>query len=640
MCGISGYFSASFGEQPDVINAMSGLLAHRGPDNCGVWEDRSAGIVLAHRRLSILDLSPAGHQPMESSSGRYIIVYNGEIYNCSDIRAELDRSAHCVWRGHSDTEVMLASIEQWGIGQALPRWNGMFALALWDRQERTLTLIRDRLGEKPLYYGRIGKHFVFGSELKALRAFPGFSADIDQEALFLFLRHGYVPAPLSIYRNIRKLPPGMQLAVHSPESIDNPAPYWSMQTIAHQGLLSPFNGSEKDVLSELERILALTIRRQMIADVPLGAFLSGGIDSSVIVALMQRQASRPVKTFTIGFHENSHNEAHYAKAVARHMGTEHTEFFVTPDDALQVIPKLPIIYDEPFADSSQIPTCLLAALTRQHVTVSLSGDGGDELFGGYDRYFWAIDIWRYIRTVPRAVRSMAGMVASHIKPSVINAITSILPDRYRISNAGDKFHKFLELVDVSTPDELYLKLLSQIKRPEMILNGRPILSQASEGSDGWPSLLHYMMYRDATNYLPDDIMVKVDRASMAVALESRAPYLDHSLIEFAWTLPIHMRIKNRTPKWPLRQILASCIPTELIDRPKMGFAVPINDWLRGPLRQWAEALLDEQRLRQEGFFNPDSVRMLWSQHIGASRNHQYPIWCVLMFQAWKEQWHS
>lgn len=645
MCGITGFFDTTHSTpaetQTALITRMSACIRHRGPDDSGAWTAQETGIALGFRRLAILDLSPTGHQPMLSANGRYVIVFNGEIYNFASLRRELTDHGH-TFRGTSDTEIMLASIRQWGLQAAIQRFNGMFAFALWDKQERSLHLVRDRMGIKPLYYGWAGKTLLFGSELKALRAHPDFHGEVDRDALTFLLRYSYIPAPLSIYRGIKKLSPGCLLTIR-PDTLPDaaPFPYWSTRTTAQNSLNQPFTGSDEEAIEALDSLLTRSIGARMIADVPLGAFLSGGIDSSAIVALMQKQSSRPVKTFTIGFNEAGFDEAPHAKAVAEHLGTDHTELYVTPEEARAVIPRLPSLYDEPFADPSQIPTFLISALARQHVTVSLSGDGGDELFGGYNRYLWVEQIWHRGAALPPFIRkTLAGGLGWLAQPAMARFFHAAAPN---LPNPADKAQKLADSLRVSGPEAIYLDLISHWKQPnEIVIGGReplnPMMNPAFRLRGG--SFVERMMIIDQLTYLPDDVLAKVDRASMGTSLEARAPFLDdHETIEFAWKLPLEMKIRNGQGKWILRQILDRYIPREMIERPKMGFGVPIDAWLRGPLTSWAEALLDEKRLRQEGYFRPAEIRQKWDEHLSGSKNWQYELWNVLMFQAWLEETH-
>jgi asparagine synthase (glutamine-hydrolysing) len=646
MCGITGFLdspSKTIQDLQPVITRMTDMLVHRGPDDCGTWIDTNSGIALGFRRLAILDLSPAGHQPMFSADERYVIIFNGEVYNFSELRRELEGLGHS-FRGHSDTEIMLAAISQWGIESAVKRFNGMFAIALWDRQERQLHLVRDRLGIKPLYYGWMGDIFLFGSELKALRAHPAFRGEIDRNALALYLRHNATPAPYTIYTNIFKLLPGTILTLSGDQlhQLPIPAPYWSAREVAEDGVTQPFTGSDREAVRELDERLRLSVRERMIADVPLGAFLSGGVDSSTIVALMQAQSSRSVRTFTIGFQESGYNEAEYAREVARHLGTEHTELYVTPEQARAVIPRLPALYDEPFADCSQIPTFLISELARRHVTVSLSGDGGDELFGGYNRYPWVNKIWRTFGWIPASLRSHAAAALLRIPPASWDAALSgrFIPSRWRISEAGEKIRKIAESLPADSPEAIYLALVSHWKEPASIVCNAAEPPTLLTLQDTWAHLPDYtawMMYMDLVTYLPDDILVKVDRASMGVSLEARLPYLDdHRVVEFAWRLPLQMKMRNGQGKWLLRQVLYQYVPRQMIERPKKGFSVPIDAWLKGPLRGWAESLLGERRLKDEGFFNPKPIRQKWQEHLTGKNNWQYHLWDILMFQAWHE----
>jgi len=649
MCGIVGFLShqvSAWGVP--VVQRMGNIIAHRGPDDSGYWLDDNAGIALGHRRLAVVELSAAGHQPMHSSSEQFVLVFNGEIYNHLDLRIELQNAgAAPVWRGYSDTETLLAGFSAWGIQGTIERCIGMFAFAVWDRAARVLTLARDRLGEKPLYYGWQGSGkdecFLFGSELKALKAHPVFVAGINRDALALLMRHNYIPAPYSIYQGINKLLPGTLLTV----SLDKREPqfttYWSLAEVATAGVRTPFVGGDLEAVDSLENLLKASIRQQMVADVPLGAFLSGGIDSSTIVALMQAQSSRPVQTFTIGFNESGYNEAVYAKEVARHLGTDHTEMYVSPALALDVIPRLPALYCEPFADVSQIPTFLVSQLAKQKVTVSLSGDAGDELFAGYNRYVMTSNIWGKISRLPISVRKMSAAGIRALSPTMWNRCLSplkfLMPSAMQQGNLGAKLHKGAAVLSAKNIEELYLGLVSHWSPKALVLGAfEPPTFLAGNA----PNLLGLdsiacMMALDAISYLPDDILVKVDRAAMGVALEGRMPFLDHRVVDFAWRLPQSMKLRNGVGKWVLRQVLERHVPQRLIDRPKMGFGVPIDSWLRGPLRPWAEELLDDTRLRNEGYFNPRPIREKWKEHLSGKCNWQYYLWGVLMFQAWLEQ---
>jgi asparagine synthase (glutamine-hydrolysing) len=642
MCGIAGFLSGAStglaGELADVSSAMNAALQHRGPDDQGVWIDEESGIALAHRRLSILDLTSAGRQPMVSADGRFVIIYNGEVYSHQPIAAELAARGHH-FQGHSDTEVILNSFAENGIEPTLKRMIGMFAIALWDRRERSLILIRDRLGIKPLYWAKFGKLFLFGSELKALRAHPGWNAEIDRNAVAAFMRHNYIPAPHTIYRGVCKLEPGSILTLPW-KGEPQISRFWNARAVAHGGILNPLEGSDAELTQQLETLLQDAVARRMIADVPLGVFLSGGVDSSTVVALMQQAHLGRVRTFSIGFDIAGYNEAPYAAAVATHLGTDHTELTVTSSQALDLIPRLPEIYDEPFADSSQIPTFLVSAMTRKHVTVALSGDGGDELFAGYNRYQLTERFWQVLSLIPRSMRNAAGSALTMVRPDLWNSIASVLPTRLRPPQSGDKLHKLARVLRLEGPDALYRRLVSHWEPSEIMLQAqepRSILDDKKISQD-FPDLLARMQFLDLVTYLPDDILTKVDRASMAVALEARVPLLDHRVVEFAWRLPRNVKVRNHTTKWILRQVLYRHVPRTLIERPKMGFGIPLGEWLRGPLRDWAESLLSENRLRDGGLFDPNFVRQFWHEHLDGSRNWQYLLWDVLMLEAWRERW--
>ena len=649
MCGLAGFLggvSLRSSEQGEtLLRGMANTLAHRGPNDIGVWCDPEQEIALGFRRLSIVDLSAAGHQPMRSTSGRYVITFNGEIYNHLILRDELEVSSLSPnWRGHCDTETLLAGFEAWGIQETILRAVGMFAIVVWDRQKRTLTLVRDRAGEKPLYYGWQGNTFLFASELKALRAHPAFRGQIDRGALTLLMRHSYIPAPYSIYKDICKLQPGRMLSV----SLDRREPevltYWSGAEVAEAGPANLFTGSAVEAVLELDLLLKDAVGKQLMADVPLGAFLSGGVDSSTVVALMQAQSSRRVRTFSIGFSGARYNEAEYAKAVARHLGTDHTELYVTSEHAMAVIPLLPTLYDEPFSDSSQIPTYLVSKLASQCVTVALSGDGGDELFCGYNRYRLTAMFWRILHSVPMSFRKVAQQFLTTLSAPVLNNVVDVmenwLPRSLRMMSLGDKVQKSADALTSSSADAMYLSLVSQWRDPGTLVLGGYEPPTPLTGSS-FPlrglSEMENMMALDLLTYLPDDILVKLDRAAMSVSLETRVPFLDHRLIAFAWRLPISMKLRDGQSKWALRQVLYKYVPKRLIERPKMGFAVPIDSWLRGPLRAWAESLLDERLLREQGYFDPAVVLKKWKEHLTGARNWQNQLWSVLMFQAWLQK---
>lgn len=642
MCGIAGILSSVVDARGHAAE-MAERLRHRGPDNFGIWSD-GAQVALAHRRLSILDLSPAGHQPMMAANKRLVIVFNGEIYNHKHLRRmlELDSCAP-QWRGHSDTETLLAAMGAWGITRTLQQARGMFAFALWDCENRTLTLARDRVGEKPLYYGMANGYFAFASELKALRSLPGWAPAVDSRSIAAVFRFGYVPAPLSIYQGILKLPPGCVLRVAANGSFGRPEQWWNFQGLVENATENRNSWKDQEAVDALDELLGCAVAEQMVADVPLGALLSGGVDSSTVVALMKARSCLPVRTFTIGFTERDYDEAKNAKKIAGHLGTEHAELNVTAAQALNVIPQLADVYDEPFADASQIPSVLICALTRQHVKVCLSGDGADELFGGYNRYFWASSLWNRIRLLPASARSLLSDAIVAFPASSYNRsadlLGSCLPTRWHIHNPGDKLHKVAAVLASPTREALYRALVSQWKGSLPVRNcTEPVTLVSDEGR--WPKLPNFdekIMAIDSLTYLPDDILVKLDRAAMAAGLETRLPFLDERVIKFAWSLPLPIKIRHGRGKWILRQLLNRYIPASLFERPKQGFGVPLEHWLRGPLRAWAEDLLSPSKLSEDEFLNTKNIRLMWDNLL-LGRNVQYALWPVLMYQAWKRRW--
>jgi len=627
-----------------TAEAMAGALTHRGPDASGTFVEGSAGLAFGHRRLSVIDLSVEGAQPMASYDGRYVIAYNGEIYNHQRLRQELSESIRAHFRGHSDTEVMLEAIRQWGFLKAVRRFVGIFAFALWDAKERKLLLVRDHLGVKPLYYGMSGGRFLFASELKALRAAAGFANRVDRNALALFMRYSYIESPYTIYEGVRKLPPGSILVVDpAAPGAATPVHYWSVRETAETGAMGKRSIRPEDALDRLETHLRDSVWLQMVSDVPLGAFLSGGTDSSLVVALMQKAGASRVKTFTIGFSEAGFDESAAARKVAAHLGTEHTEAILTPGDAMAVIPDMPGVYDEPFADPSQIPTFLVSRFAREKVTVALSGDGGDELFGGYQKYRWAEKLWKLGRPFPGFVRRLAAAGITAVPPGawdvLVRGLGPLVPRDTRYGSPGYRIHKTARVLAGRSPQEMYRNLMSHWTHTDRLVHGSAEPPVVYDSPAEWPKGLtatEWMMFADAASYLPDDGFVKVDRASMANGLEVRVPLLDHRIAEFAWSLPFDLRIRNGEGKWLLKTLLHRHVPRELVDRPKMGFAVPVGEWIRGPLRDWAEALVSEERLKREGYLDAKLVRMEWAQHL-KSGDRQFPMWNVLMFQAWLEK---
>jgi asparagine synthase (glutamine-hydrolysing) len=648
MCGFAGAFDpgTEAAAWPSRLEGMAATLRHRGPDDEGFWFDAARGVGLAFRRLAILDLTVEGHQPMLSASGRFVIAFNGEVYNFGALRAELE-STGAAFRGRSDTEVMLAAIEAWGLPAAVSRFIGMFAFALWDREERRLHLVRDRIGIKPLYWGWSRGVLLFGSELTALRRHPAFVPSLDRDAVAGFLRFNYVPAPSTVFAGFRKLEPGcmrtFDLADAPSEGEGRLIPYWTLTGVAADGLAHPFEGDDREAVDELERLLGDAVALRMIADVPLGAFLSGGVDSSLVVALMRARASGPVRTFTIGFEEPEYDESSHARAVAAHLGTEHTEHRVSAAAARDAVPRIASLFDEPFADSSQVPTLLVCELARRHVTVSLSGDGGDELFAGYKRYALHRDLTATLGRLPRGARTMLGSLLGAVPVGAANRLLGFADPwlrRYGSGGAaGDKIRKLAEFLALPDERAVYLDLLSHWKSPGRLVAGaseRPRFADLAERPAGFRDGVHPLMFDDTLAYLPDDILVKVDRTSMSVGLEARVPLLDHRVVEFAWRLPLALKVRNGGTKWALRQVLERYLPAAIVDRPKMGFGLPIDAWLRGPLRAWAEDLLSPARLAREGLLDPGPIQEKWREHASGERNWHYYLWDVLMLEAWRE----
>ena len=649
MCGIAGLLTSSLRAEEWVpqLSAMGNALSHRGPDDSGVWFDAQGGIGLTHRRLAILDPSPDGHQPMCSPSGKLTLVYNGEIYNYRELHRELI-NAGISFQGTSDTEVLLRALETWGLSLTLERITGMFSFALWNRETRTLTLARDRIGIKPLYYGFEKGHFFFSSELRPLRSLPFFSRSINRDSIALFSQYNYIPSPYSIYHNVQKLQPGTYLTFSpSSQNLPTPSVYWSSRECAQRGLAVPFTGSFNEAQEKLTHLLSTVIKEHMISDVPLGAFLSGGIDSSLVCALMQKQSTQAVKTFCIGLQEKGYNEATYAMEVSKHLGTDHTELYLSSDDILQKIPTILSCYDEPFADSSQLPTWVVSSMTRSQVTVALSGDGGDELFAGYVRYQHAENLWKRLSQIPPPLRMMATKLirtfSTETWSTIATLLSPLIPRRFHQNHIGDKIHRIAAISSAHTPQDLYSLIVSHDSHPHLSVPGSQKLLTEQHQPDNWtisPSLTEQMMLLDLITYLPGDILTKVDRASMGVSLEARVPLLDHRIVEFAWSLPLEFKLYQGEGKRILHSLLAQHLPPNLFDRPKKGFGIPIGEWMKGPLREWSEELLSPERLKREGFWDVQRVQKKWKEHLAGKNFHDYFLWNILVFQNWLEKENS
>ncbi len=645
MCGIAGLYT--FDPRPDriqihnTVQNMTDALQHRGPDDDGIWQDPNMPLALGHRRLSILDLSPLGKQPMESTSSRYIIAFNGEIYNFKTIRSELEISSKINFRGHSDTEVLLSAIDHWGLQETLKKLNGMFAFALWDRKAKALYFVRDRFGKKPLYIGWAGSTLVFGSELKALCTHTDFNRDISREALTSYLRFGYVPAPFSIYKHVWQLLPGSCIALDI--AMLRPGQdlsalmeyYWRPKDALEKAGKSPITPGH-DMVDNLETILSDCVKDRMVSDVPLGAFLSGGLDSSAIVSLMQKNSTTPVKTYTIGFEEQGFNEAEHAKDIAAHLGTDHHELYLKPEQALDLIPQMPHIYDEPFADASALPSYLISKFARDSVTVALSGDGGDEMFGGYNRHITGPKAWNIAQNhIPAPLRAPLSDTIKTIPPHIWDKFRKKRPQ------FGNHMHKFANILTKQSESDVYLSLVSTFQNPKEIMKDGyeepiPLVDPALQIEN--LSFAEDMMYWDTLSYLNGDILPKVDRSSMATGLEARAPFLDRRIYDYVWRLPLDVKINNGQGKWLLRQLLKRHVPDTLFSRPKQGFSVPIAKWIREDLKDWAEDLLDEKFLQKQNLFDYKEVRTLWEQHLKGQGAHAQKLWTILMFQAWYKHW--
>jgi len=642
VCGLTGFWnqndsSIKYKELLERAQTMAATINWRGPDSRGEWADEKTGISIAHRRLAVVDLTSAGHQPMVSASGRYVIAYNGEVYNSTEIRNDL-KGRHISWRGHSDTETILEACGILGVSETVKKCIGMFAFAIWDRQERELWLVRDRLGIKPLYYGFNNGIFFFGSQIKTFLQHPAFRPEMNLFAVQEYLRFGYIPAPLSIWKDISKLTQGSWIKLSAGGTVDT-GTYWDLETAVRKGMENRFTGTPEEAADELEMLLKDAVKCRMIADVPLGAFLSGGIDSSLVCALMQSQSSKPIKTFSIGFAEQGYNEAQYAKAVASHLGTEHHELYVSSAQAQAVIPVIPVWYDEPFADSSQIPTVLVSRLARQHVTVALSGDGGDELFAGYGRYTATEHAATFLKHIPFPMRSIAANCIRSVSPEKWHALASIFPEKSGLSKIVTRAWMYAEILLKQNFKDLYCHLVSHWQNPFPLVmgaNGDNETKWNSKFNSQFLARREWMQYIDTITYLPDDILTKTDRASMSCSLELRVPIIDHRAVELSWRFPSKWKTDNGVTKRPLRHILYKYIPEKLIERPKMGFGIPLSTWLRTDLREWAEDLLNTKKMNEDGIFQPKQIRNRWIDHLSGNGDWDYPLWIILMFQAWKK----
>ncbi|MEN9349450.1 MAG: hypothetical protein RL372_428 [Bacteroidota bacterium] len=645
MCGIAGYLSKKSDVNKDVLSKICEVMHHRGPDDYGIWISENQQIGFCHKRLSIIDTSSNGHQPMTSATGRFIIVFNGEIYNHLELRKELNLAGHNIsYKSSSDTETLLHCFELWGVEKTAKKTLGMFAFAVYDKEKNVILLVRDRFGEKPLYYGLQDNHFYFASELKSIRANPYFVAEIDNYALQEFIKYSYVPSPYSIYKGIKKLKPGYVLSI-SLKDVNytlSEIQYWNFFEVAKNGINKPFQGSDSEAIINLDSKISDAVSSQQLSDVPIGAFLSGGIDSSLIASVMQSQCSTPINTFTIGFNENSFNEAIYAKEVAKHLGTNHNEIYVSPQDAMNIIPDLATMYDEPFADSSQLPTYLLSRMAKQHVTVCLSGDAGDELFGGYNRYIQGVRFKKYPQPLKKAIYAILSQLTPAQFNLVYDKLKPLLPSSFRSSNPGSHIQKIVSILNLTNDWEIYERLTTFSFSSNIIIKGQSHLNNTISNLFNEKlrniEFANKMMIADSLTYLTDDILCKVDRAAMSVSLETRVPFLDYRLVEFAWRLPLHMKIRNGKGKWILRELLNKYIPPSLIDRPKMGFAIPIDIWLKNELKDWAESLLNEKRIKEDGIFNSNEIKEIWNNHQSGEKGLQSELWNILIFQSWKEQW--